>query len=638
MSQGKTSIDEVSRGEGGAGQRNRLHELIQSGHSFSGRERHCCFLNSRNGRFANVSRASGLDLPEDGRALSLVDWDHDGDLDCWIVNRSGPQVRLLRNDLPRTNRFIALLLQGVASNRDAIGARVELYVDGDPGQKIVRTVRAGSGYLSQSSKWLHFGLGGNGSIQRVTIRWPSGTVQHLDELRANRRYHVVEGKADAQTWTRPPVAVELLADTIVAGESTADWQVRNSNQSRAIRTVLASPVALPPLRFEQSDDTKVLSVSELESGHPILLTLWASWCGPCVSELQAFSERSEDWKKHRVRILALNVDGLTPTPQNTDVVKEMFERHSGKITFGTATEELVSRLQLVNNRLFDLDIDIPLPSSFLIDASGQLAAIYKGTVDARLLLTDVEQLQTSPEQRRPLATPFPGRWSASAEKYRLLYVALDLVQEGPVSDALDYIEQHEIELSGDHQYHILLYNLGQQFTKLGDHGQATELYRRALRRKPGFGAALYNLGVTYSLQGQFSRAESFFRRALESNPNDVDTLLSLGRCLSRLGKLSEAINLFGRAAGQNPSRAECHYELSVVLALSGQIDAAVSRYQKATALDVKYRSDLSRNKFVAAGRLAADVVERQRPGSVRAREIRRRMGEFVEKLQLAEQP
>ncbi len=109
-----------------------LQRMLREGRSFSGNERHCAFLNTggsvaADGRFATVSALTGFDFPDDGRGLVTTDWDHDGDLDVWISNRTAPRLRFLRNDLPSgTGAFVALSLQGdgVTTNRDAIGARV----------------------------------------------------------------------------------------------------------------------------------------------------------------------------------------------------------------------------------------------------------------------------------------------------------------------------------------------------------------------------------------------------------------------------------------------------------------------------------------------------------------------------------
>ena len=62
--------------------------MIDSGKAFSGNERNCVFLNTRDGRFADISAGSGLDFPDDGRAIAVTDWDQDGDLDLWISNRN----------------------------------------------------------------------------------------------------------------------------------------------------------------------------------------------------------------------------------------------------------------------------------------------------------------------------------------------------------------------------------------------------------------------------------------------------------------------------------------------------------------------------------------------------------------------
>ena len=64
--------------------------LIRRGASFSGNERNCAYLNTDGSRFANVSASMGLDFLDDSRAVAVADWDHDGDMDLWLRNRSGP--------------------------------------------------------------------------------------------------------------------------------------------------------------------------------------------------------------------------------------------------------------------------------------------------------------------------------------------------------------------------------------------------------------------------------------------------------------------------------------------------------------------------------------------------------------------
>ena len=71
--------------------------LVTEGYSWSGQERNVAFLNTRDGRFANVSQISQTNFKDDGRALGIVDWDQDGSLDLWYRNRTAPRLRVMRN-------------------------------------------------------------------------------------------------------------------------------------------------------------------------------------------------------------------------------------------------------------------------------------------------------------------------------------------------------------------------------------------------------------------------------------------------------------------------------------------------------------------------------------------------------------
>ena len=119
--------------------------MMDAGRSFSGNERNCFFINLGNGKFADISGLSGLDFPDDGRAISVTDWDNDGDLDLWITNRTAPRLRLMRNDTKEDNPFISILLKGNGEtvNKDAIGARIEI-INGKNSEKFkqIQTLRA----------------------------------------------------------------------------------------------------------------------------------------------------------------------------------------------------------------------------------------------------------------------------------------------------------------------------------------------------------------------------------------------------------------------------------------------------------------------------------------------------------------
>ena len=120
----------------------KLAQRIRSGNSFSGNERNCAFINSGDGKFADVSYSLGLDLIDDSRGLAVTDLDGDGDPDYFLTNRTAPRFRVLRNDLKNENRWLVLKLIGDPNkkcSRDAIGARVEVRLND---RKLFRTLYA----------------------------------------------------------------------------------------------------------------------------------------------------------------------------------------------------------------------------------------------------------------------------------------------------------------------------------------------------------------------------------------------------------------------------------------------------------------------------------------------------------------
>jgi hypothetical protein len=147
-------------------------------------------LNDHGRRFVNVSHLLGGDFQEKfvSRGSAAGDYDDDGDIDLLELNL-GARARLLRNDGGNRRNWVMIHLIGTTSNRDAIGARVRLTAGGTTQTRLrVNT----SGYLSHSDYRLHFGLGDASRIDRIEIRWPSGTVQTLENQRLNRLITVTE--------------------------------------------------------------------------------------------------------------------------------------------------------------------------------------------------------------------------------------------------------------------------------------------------------------------------------------------------------------------------------------------------------------------------------------------------------------
>jgi len=149
------------------------------------------YRNAGGGRFEEVTSGAGRDLsvPKPGRGAAYGDPDNDGDLDIVVINLD-ERPSLYRNDGGNRRRWISLRLEGTRSNRDAIGARVELEAGGR-GQ--VRQVQSGGSYLSHNDMRLHFGLGEAARIDRIRIRWPSGDTEVIENVMANQFLTIREG-------------------------------------------------------------------------------------------------------------------------------------------------------------------------------------------------------------------------------------------------------------------------------------------------------------------------------------------------------------------------------------------------------------------------------------------------------------
>jgi len=150
------------------------------------------FLNQGQGKFVDVANQLGESFasPKVGRGMAVADFDRDGDLDLLLTTNNGPAY-LYRNDQSAGNRSIRLQLIGTKSNRDAIGATVRLFANG---QVQTRVVRSGSSYLSQSELALTFGLGKQDESEKVAIDWPSGRTEEFPRLKAGRQYQIIENK------------------------------------------------------------------------------------------------------------------------------------------------------------------------------------------------------------------------------------------------------------------------------------------------------------------------------------------------------------------------------------------------------------------------------------------------------------
>jgi len=364
---------------------------MQDGASWSGNERNCAYLNV-GGSFANVSGVTGADFLDDARAVATVDWDDDGKLDLILKNRTAPRLRFLRNQDSGNGNFISLSLRATTSHPDAIGAKV-LATAG--GKTFRRTLYAGDGYLSQSSKKIHFGLGAAEKVARLEVIWPDGANDVWTDLKVNQRYNLTQGKVQAER--RRPRSHPRFASL-----ATRPAKVEAGSDRRI---VLADklPLANLPLPSWTHPQRKVGDLA----GGPVLVVLWATWCANCHAEFGHWQSMVDTFGRMGLKVVPMSTD----EPSKFTLAQEQLTAYGLSAWAGPASASFADAFGAVFEEILGAGAQQALPTSFLLDGAGQLVTIYEGAVDPRRLLRDVAALKKMSPQNRQNPGLIGGEWT-----------------------------------------------------------------------------------------------------------------------------------------------------------------------------------------------------------------------------------
>ncbi len=541
---------------------NALNELIRSDGTWSGYERNVFYANNGDGTFSDVSGAVGLDFVEDGRSFALADFDHDGRLEVFLKNRNGPQLRLLQNVMKELPPSIAFRLRGNKSNRDAIGAAIT--VETDSGRQ-TRMLQAGSGFLSQHSKEVFFGLGEMTGPVRASIRWPSGLVQELHDLPLNHRVWIEEGSEPARM------------------EAFKSWTTRSESGPQktlplptTVETWLLTPVAAPAVVLpDLKGQTQTLAGLK---GKPVLLNFWIAESEECQKDLQLFNQQHKGWADQGLQLLTVNVDAAA----EIEKVRALAPARHLSFSILQGTGDLAAIYNILYRYLFDRHRDLSIPTSFLINASAEIVKVYQGALDAKQVEQDFQHIPQTSAARLTKALPFPGVIDSLEFQRNYLNYGSVYFQRG-------YLEQAEASFQqawrDDPSSAEACYGLGSVYLKQKKIHEAHDSFERATKLQAGYPDTLANawnnLGLLATREGRTTEAIPYFEQALKLNPDHLIALENLGNAYRQQKNWAEAREALEKAVAVGPQDPEANYSLGMVYAQLNDNDRAYEYLQRA---------------------------------------------------------
>jgi tetratricopeptide (TPR) repeat protein len=412
----------------------------------------------------------------------------------------------------------------------------------------------------------------------------------VDEFRGlapDRWYEIKQGSGVPRAWTPPPRSVRL---------TSSDPGL--APKPEFVRAVPHARLPLPRLDYL---DFNGAAASIGRGRGPVLATLWATWCAPCLKELSELGENQERLRAAGVEILPLNVDDLEADPAaRKSKVEPVLTRLKVPWRGGLATTSLVERMNAVKRAILSNKNPLPIPSAFLIDSEGRLAAVYRGKVPIPRLLADVADCVRGGKDARDAALPFPGRWYVNPFGTDLLAVPRELLESSQAVEALDYLTrrvasdrvglQAATGISAGLTAGALAetdLQVGVKLAREGQGEQAVNAFQKAVVFDPALWAAQVALAEALQRQGNAAAALAQYRKMLELRPGDPTAANNVAWSLATsaeatLDDAREAVGLALRLCEATRYRVPAAVDtLAASYAAAGRFAEAVTTAEKA---------------------------------------------------------
>jgi Flp pilus assembly protein TadD/peroxiredoxin len=399
--------------------------------------------------------------------------------------------------------------------------------------------------------------------------------QTFAKLPANRRIEIHEGSADfvakpflasPESWAQPR--------SITTGE-----ELPSSHATWLVDPVSAPDFSLPDLAGNLHDLRSF-------QGRRVLLNFWQLDSPASCNQLRALNKSRAALQAKGIDVVALNLDEASALTQ----VHVFGEKETLGIPVLVAGGEVAGIYNIVFRYLFDRHRDLPLPTSFLVDETGNIVRVYQGIFTADQLIADLANLPRTPAERLHLALPFPGTLHRDSFQRNAFTYGVAFFQRGFLDQAVRSFQQ---VFASDPENADAYYNLGTLYLRRHDLQGARQHLEQSVRLRPNYPEAWNNLGMLAAQQGSNDEAIRDFQQSLQLRPDYVTALLNLGNIHRRLGNFDASEALLKRALDREPSNSEVEYNLGMLYARKGDTSHAEESLNAAIKLRPDYADALN---------------------------------------------
>ena len=565
------------------------------------------FYWNQGGYFREAGTESGAAMAETrvSRGAAFGDYDNDGDVDLLVVNLN-ERPTLLRNEGGNANAWLGLELEGGASNRDGIGARVRVTAGG---RTQVQEVRRGYGYQSQSDPRLLFGLGSAQQVERVHVTWPSGSTRTLETVGVRQYLQLREGgeapvavhggvKQAASfpqefPGTAPeaapdpatglsrrladiaPAAVPLTASGELSRSGNGESGASAARGEETVETGAEPASVARPIAGKTAEENFLRGVEMHD----------AARYREAVPLLREAVRRRPDHIEPYYSLAVTLYSGLGQTREAVEVLEQAVARGAGEA-------EVFHLLGAVRLSLNDAERAIGDLERALQLAPGDWK-IWNRLGVAHLRLQDISAATKAFEQAVAAAPYASYPWAHLARLYDRLgrpgharAARRQFERWRPLQDRLDRYREGLRTLPDDPELHFLV---GRTYLMQQRGREAQAAFERALELEPGYALAHHGLGGAHHQQGRLDRAIAQYERACTLDTVLFTALNDLGRAYYQTGDQGRAVEVLERAVRLRPDLARAHLNLGQSYAAMGRKADAVRALETAAALDSTLR-------------------------------------------------